>query len=79
MTKKNMCPWLVDYVCRAPRGCPKNTNSRCEIIPTKRKRTKTVKGWAAIWSDGSITASNWERTKTLCHPCTITYSVKEKK
>lgn len=36
--------WAGGSKCLIMSPCPRNTSSRCEIIPSKR--TKTVKGWA---------------------------------
>ena len=29
-------------------GCPRNTNSKCEIIPKRKSKVRRVKAWAVI-------------------------------
>jgi len=63
-----------------PKKCPKNTNSKCEIIPPKPKRVK-IKAWVGprslkdFMTDDrmGIMFSNWHN-KSHCLddiPCTI--------
>lgn len=96
MSKKKMCSNYDSAPCckggYLKGWCPRNTNSKCEIIPTKRKRiakrTKTVKGWAVFFHkqvskspDRWITKFDYaalERPKIFKSiPCTITYEIKE--
>jgi hypothetical protein len=55
MSKRKMCGWFDDqgnyqsnhYFCaKWKTDCPRNTNSRCEIVPRKAKpKYKRVKAW----------------------------------
>ena len=29
-------------------GCPRNTNSKCEIIPKRKSKVRRVKAWAEV-------------------------------
>lgn len=53
----------------APDSCPKNTNSKCEII-TPKNRVRRVKGWACI-SIGKIRSTTDFKSAFHDTPCII--------
>lgn len=59
--------------CRAKGPCPKNTNSKCEIVQPK-KRTRTVRVWALKGNPRYCAPVKYEN---FCIPATLTYEVKE--
>lgn len=57
--------------------CPKNANSKCEIIP-KKPKTKTFKAWIELESNGNMGQVRWHRENCYFSPvpCSITISPK---
>ena len=57
-------------------GCPRNTNSKCEIIPKHKSKVRRVKAWAHYIGDipgNGIAVFQFKSTVCKCWPCIIEY------
>jgi len=68
--------YCVRYATTGKLTCPKNTNSRCEIVPKKPKMVK-VKAWANRYRTSIIVSTRKDDLFNI--PCTILIAEKHLK
>ena len=58
-------------------GCPRNTNSRCEIVPKKLKMVRVL-GTMALWANGTLVVYTNKKVdkEAFGAPCTILIEAK---